>query len=74
MRTQLPRNAHFRTEELMLEFIQRGGGPKTLEDKNILVMQLQRKSGEIMLELTAEQYDKLGFMTKCLLVPCLLPR
>lgn len=43
----------------MLEFIQRAGGPKTLEDKNILAMLIQRKSGEITLQLTDEQYDKL---------------
>jgi hypothetical protein len=43
----------------MLEFIQRAGGPKTLEDKNILNMLIQRKSGEITLEVADEQYDKL---------------
>jgi len=34
-------------------------GPRTLEDKNILAMMMQNKSGEIALELTDEQYDKL---------------
>jgi hypothetical protein len=35
------------------------GGPKTLEDRNILAMMIERKSGEIALELTEEQYAKL---------------
>jgi hypothetical protein len=43
----------------MLEFIQRAGGPKTLKDENILNMLIQRKSGEITLEVADEQYDKL---------------
>jgi hypothetical protein len=59
MRTPLPRKARFATDEAMLEFIRRAGGPKTLEDKNILAMMIQRKSGEITLELTDEQYRKL---------------
>jgi hypothetical protein len=37
----------------------RAGGPKTFEDKNIFAMLIQRKAGEITLELTDEQYDKL---------------
>jgi hypothetical protein len=37
----------------------RAGGPRTLEDRNILDMMIQKKSGEITLELTDEQYAKL---------------
>jgi hypothetical protein len=59
MRTPLRRKARFHSDEVMLEFIERAGGPKTLEDKNILAMLMQRKSGEITLELTDEQYAKL---------------
>lgn len=59
MRTALPRRARFSTDEAMVEFIRRAGGPRTFEDKNILAMMIQRKSGEITLELTDEQYDKL---------------
>ena len=33
--------------------------PGTLEDRNILAMMIQKKSGEITLELTDEQYRKL---------------
>jgi hypothetical protein len=43
----------------MIEFIRRAGGCKTLEDKNILDMMMKRKSGEVALELTDEQYNKL---------------
>jgi hypothetical protein len=32
---------------------------KTLEDRNILAMMMKRKSGEINLELTDEQYARL---------------
>jgi hypothetical protein len=59
MRTALPRRARFATDEAMIEFTRRAGGPKTLEDRNILGMTMQNKSGEITLELTDEQYDKL---------------
>jgi hypothetical protein len=59
IRTALPRRARFTTEEGLIEFTRRAGGPKTLEDRNILVMMMQKKSGEITLELTDEQYDKL---------------
>jgi hypothetical protein len=43
----------------MVEFTRRAGGPKTLEDRNILAMMMQSQAGEITLELTTEQYDKL---------------
>ena len=59
MRTPLPRQARFTTDEAMVEFIRRAGGTRTLEDRNILEMMIQRKTGEINLELTDEQYDKL---------------
>src|SRR5271168_4862215 len=58
MRTALPRRARFTTDEALIEFTRRAGGPRTLEDKNILAMMMDRKSGEISLELTDEQYDK----------------
>jgi hypothetical protein len=58
-RTPLPRKARFITDEAMVEFTRRAGGPRTLEDRNILAMMIQNKSGEITLELTDEQYDKL---------------
>jgi hypothetical protein len=50
-RTPLPRKARFTTDESMIEFIRRAGGTKTLEDKNILDMMIERKSGEVALEL-----------------------
>jgi hypothetical protein len=60
MRTPLPRKARFTTDEAMVEFIRRAGGAKNLEDKNILEMMMQqRRSGEVDLEITEEQYDKL---------------
>jgi hypothetical protein len=59
MRTPLPRKARFTTDEALIEFTRRAGGPKTLEDRSILAMLMQHKSGEITLELTDEQYDKL---------------
>jgi hypothetical protein len=59
MRTALPRRARFTTDEALIEFTRRAGGPRALEDKNILAMMMDRKSGEITLELTDEQYDKL---------------
>jgi hypothetical protein len=43
----------------MVEFTRRAGGPKTLEDRNIFAMIMGRSFGEIALELTDEQYDKL---------------
>ena len=58
-RRQLPRLAFFNSDEAMVEFTRRAGGPKTLEDRNILAMMIQNKSGEITLELTDDQYDKL---------------
>jgi hypothetical protein len=59
MRTPLPRKARFATDEAMVEFIRRAGYSMNLENKNILAMMIERKSGEINLELTDEQYDKL---------------
>jgi hypothetical protein len=43
----------------MVEFTRRAGGPKTLEDRNIFEMQMRRTFGEITLEFTDEQYEKL---------------
>ena len=43
----------------MIEFARRAGAARTLEDKNILAMMMQRRSGEITLELSDEQYAKL---------------
>ena len=59
MRTPLSRKARFNADETMIEFIRRAGGCRTLEDKNILDMMMKRKSVEVALELTDEQYDKL---------------
>jgi hypothetical protein len=60
MRTPLPRKARFTADETLLEFIRRAGGARNLEGKNILEMMMQqRKSGEVDLELTDEQYEKL---------------
>jgi hypothetical protein len=59
MRTPLPRKARFTTDEALIEFTRRAGGPKTLEDRNIFTMMIERKSGEITLELSDEQYEKL---------------
>ena len=54
MRTALPRRARFNSE-----FAQRAGGIKMSEDRQILEMMIQRKTGEITLNLTDEQYTKL---------------
>lgn len=59
MRTALPREGALTTGEALIEFTRRAGGPKTLEDRNILAMMIQKKSGEITLELTDDQYAKL---------------
>jgi len=59
MRTPLPRKARFTTDEALIEFTRRAGGPKTLEDRNIFEMMVRKSSGEITLELTDEQYGKL---------------
>lgn len=58
-RTQLARNAFFNSEETMIEFVRRANGVKTLEDRNILDMMIERNFGEVCLMLTAEQYIKL---------------
>jgi hypothetical protein len=58
-RTQLPRTAFFNSDEVMLEFIRRAGGPRNLEDKNILSMQMEKKYGDVCLDVTPEQYQKL---------------
>ena len=56
---ELPRLAFFLCDEAMIEFTHRAGGPKTLEDRNIFEMMIRRSFGQIMLELTGEQYTKL---------------
>jgi hypothetical protein len=44
----------------MLEFVRRGNGAKTLEDKNILEMQMRgSRFGDVTLELTDEQFARL---------------
>jgi hypothetical protein len=43
----------------MVAFIQRGRGIPTLEDKNILEMQMRKNCGDVYLDLTPEQYEKL---------------
>jgi hypothetical protein len=50
MRTALPRRARFTTDEALIEFTRRAGGPKTLEDCNIFDMMIRRGFGEITLE------------------------
>jgi hypothetical protein len=59
MRTTLPRRARFNSDEALIEFAQRAGGIKMSEDRQILAMMIQRKTGEITLNLTDEQYTKL---------------
>jgi hypothetical protein len=58
-RCQLPRLAFFNSDEAMVEFARRAGGPKTLKDRNIFEMMIRRSFGEITLELSDEQYAKL---------------
>jgi hypothetical protein len=58
-RTLLPRKAFFNSDQALVEFVRRGNGAKTLEDKNILEMQMKRNSGEVTLDLKPEQYAKL---------------
>ena len=59
MRTALPRRARFNSDQTLIEFAQRAGGIKMSEDRQILDMMIQRKTGEITLNLTDEQYTKL---------------
>lgn len=58
-RARLPRTAFFNSDEALTEFIRRAGGAKTLEDRNILEVQLKRKFLDVTLDLTEEQYAKL---------------
>ena len=58
-RSQLPRLAFCNSDEAMVEFSRRAGGPKTLEERNIFAMMIQKKFGQITLDLTDEQYEKL---------------
>jgi hypothetical protein len=58
-RRQLPRLAFFNSDEALIEFTRRSGGPKTLEERNIFDMMIRRSFGEITLTLTDEQYAKL---------------
>jgi hypothetical protein len=53
-RTQLQRKAFFNSDEAMMEFAYRAGGPKTLEDRNIFAMQIARNSAEVWLVVTKE--------------------
>ena len=46
------------TDEASIEFAQHAGGIKMSEDRQILDMMIQRKTGEITLNLTDEQYAK----------------
>ena len=59
MRTALPRRARFNSDEALIEFAQRAGGIKMSEDRQIPEMMIQRKTGEITLNLTDEQCTKL---------------
>jgi len=58
-RSQLPRLAFCNSDEAMVEFSRRAGGPKMLEDRNIFDMLIQRGSGDIIVDLTDEQYNNL---------------
>jgi hypothetical protein len=58
-RTPLPRKARFTTNESMIEFARRAGGIRMQEDRQIFDLMINRKSGEITLELTDEQYERL---------------
>ena len=55
----MPRLAFCNSDEAMVEFSRRAGGPNTLEERNIFAMMIQKKFGQITLELTDEQYEKL---------------
>ena len=59
MRTALPRRARFNSDEALIELAQRADGIRMSEDRQILDMMIQRKTGEITLNLTDEQYTKL---------------
>ena len=59
VRTALSRRARFNSDEALIEFAQRAGWIKMSEDRQILDMMIQRKTGEITLNLTDEQYTKL---------------
>jgi hypothetical protein len=59
--TGSPCLAFFNSDEAMVEFTRRAGGPKTLENPNIFDMIMERGFGEITLELSDEQYAKLKY-------------
>jgi hypothetical protein len=59
MRTALPRKTRLNSDEVMIEFARRAGGLRTSEDHNIFDLMSRRKSDEITLELTDDQYGKL---------------
>jgi hypothetical protein len=58
-RSQLPRLGFCNSDEATMEFSRRAGGPKTLEDRTIFDMLIQRGAGEVTLELTDEQFPTL---------------
>src|SRR5271170_2583325 len=49
----------FLSDEAMIEFTRRAGGPKTHEDHNIFEMMIRRSFGEITLELIGGQNEQL---------------
>jgi hypothetical protein len=58
MRTPLPRKARFTTDEALIELTRRAGGIRMQEDRQILDLMVQHRSGEIPLVLTDEQYKQ----------------
>lgn len=57
--TKLRRTAFFNSSDTMAEFARRAGGLRTLEERNIFDMQVQRNCGEIEIDPTPEQYATL---------------
>ena len=60
LKTPLPRRLHFTSPDKIIELVQRGGG-FTDQDSRIAINQgIEMGRGGVFLNLTAEQYAKLG--------------
>ena len=58
-RTALPRCAFIRTDELLMDFIQRAGGIDGSDTRFYVEQAIKKGHGEVRLRLTEQQYDVL---------------
>jgi len=59
LKTSLPRKLHFTSADKVIELVERGGGIKDQECRQMLDQALAKGRGGIFLSLTEEQYAKL---------------